>query len=209
MLEESPAAITDTAAAAELLAQEARQQLDRVLPSADSAAGKFLSRVQWLAAAMPDLKLPSLDRAELEPLFTRACYGLRSLDELRSADWLSLLQNHVGYDRLAEIERLAPAEIELPSGNRHAIAYEAGKPPLLAVRIQELFGMGETPRIAGGRVPLLLHLLGPNYRPQQVTADLASFWRTAIRKLRRSCGVATRSISGLTTRSQPRRRGGG
>ena len=55
--------------------------------------------------------------------------------------------------------------------------YEAGKSPLLAVRIQELFGVNETPRIAGGRVPLLLHLLGPNYRPQQVTADLASFWQ--------------------------------
>ncbi|MEX0641993.1 MAG: ATP-dependent helicase HrpB [Pirellulales bacterium] len=176
MLEESPTAITNAAAAAELLANEARQQLDRVLPPADSAAGKFLLRVQWLAASMPDLKLPSLDRAELEPLLTTVCFGLRSLDELRSADWMSLLQNHVGYERLAEIDRLAPAEIELPSGNRHAIVYEAGKPPLLAVRIQELFGLRETPRIGGGRVPLLLHLLGPNYRPQQVTADLASFW---------------------------------
>lgn len=176
MLEEAPAAITDTVAAADVLAKEARQQLDRVLPTADSAAGMFLRRARWLAEAVTDLKLPRFSRDDLEQLLTTACCGLRGLDELRSFDWMSLLQNHVGYERLAEIDRMAPAEIQLPSGNRHAIQYEAGKPPLLAVRIQELFGLRETPRIAGGRVPLVLHLLGPNYRPQQVTADLASFW---------------------------------
>jgi ATP-dependent helicase HrpB len=102
---------------------------------------------------------------------------LRSLDELRRADWMSLLQNRVGYERLAEVDRLAPADIELPSGNRRALEYYVGKPPILAARIQELFGMRETPRVAGGRVPLLLQLLGPNFRPQQITADLASFWQ--------------------------------
>jgi ATP-dependent helicase HrpB len=126
---------------------------------------------------MPDLKLPSFDSVALEQLLSVACSGLRSLDELRASNWLSLLQNHVGYDRLVEIDRLAPADIELPSGNCHSIQYEAGKSPLLAVRIQELFGMRETPCVANGRVPLLLHLLGPNYRPQQITADLASFWQ--------------------------------
>jgi ATP-dependent helicase HrpB len=102
--------------------------------------------------------------------------GLRSLDDVQAADWLAPLQALVGYDRLAEIERLAPAEIELPTGKRHRLAYEQGKPPILAVRIQELFGIRETPRVAGGRVSVLLHLLGPNHRPQQVTDDLSSFW---------------------------------
>jgi ATP-dependent helicase HrpB len=92
-------------------------------------------------------------------------------------DWLSFFQKKVGYERLSEIDRLAPAQLELPSGNRHAIVYEPGKAPILAVRIQELFGMRETPRVADGRVPVLLHLLGPNRRPQQVTADLSSFWQ--------------------------------
>jgi ATP-dependent helicase HrpB len=177
MLEETPVAISDWGAAAELLAQHARQQLDRLLPAADSAAGKFLARVQWLADARPDIELPTLNRGELKRMLPELCHGLRSLEELRAADWLSLLQNRVGYDRLSEIDRLAPLELELPSGNRHAIVYETGKPPLLAVRIQELFGLTETPRVGGGRVPVLLHLLGPNYRPQQVTADLASFWQ--------------------------------
>ena len=64
----------------------------------------------------------------------------------------------------------------MPSGSRIALKYEVGRPPVLAVRIQEVFGLADTPRIAGGRVRVLLHLLAPNYRPQQVTDDLASFW---------------------------------
>ncbi|MDA0658864.1 MAG: ATP-dependent helicase HrpB, partial [Planctomycetota bacterium] len=83
----------------------------------------------------------------------------------------------VGFDRLPEIDRLAPTGIIVPSGNRMALSYDVGKAPVLGVRIQELFGLQETPRVAGGRVPVLLHLLGPNHRPQQITDDLASFWR--------------------------------
>ena len=177
LLEEAPVAIGDKGAAGALLAQHARQQLDRVLPAADTAAGMFLARIRWLANARTDLGLPSLDQAELEDFLPEICHGLRSLDELRGADWLAWLKTRVGYERLSEIDRLAPAELELPSGNRHAIVYEAGRTPVLAVRIQELFGVATTPTIAGGRVPVLLHLLGPNYRPQQVTADLESFWQ--------------------------------
>jgi ATP-dependent helicase HrpB len=177
LLEETPIAISDAAAAAALLAAEARPQLDRLLPAADTAAGQFIARVGWLAGAVPELGLPALDRAALEALLPEACAGLRSLDELRRVDWMALVAARVGYERLGEIDRLAPPELELPSGNRHTIAYEPGKQPVLAVRIQELFGLRETPRLAGGRATVLLHLLGPNYRPQQVTADLASFWQ--------------------------------
>ena len=177
MLDETPVAITDWPAAAELLAQEARHQLDRLLPAADSAAGSLLGRVRWLASVATDLDLPAIAEADIEQMLPEICYGLRSLDELRNADWLTLLQSKIGYERLPEIERLAPAELELSNGNRHSIAYEIGKSPVLAVRIQEMFGVCETPRVGGGRVPVLLHLLGPNYRPQQITADLASFWQ--------------------------------
>jgi ATP-dependent helicase HrpB len=176
MLEEAPTAIKDQAAAAEILAKQAQQNWGAVLPTAESAAGKFLARARWLAESRPDLELPVLDEAALVRVLVDVCYGLKSLDDICEADWLSRLQAVVGYERLAEIDRLAPAEIELSNGNRHTIVYGAGMTPTLAVRIQELFGTRETPRIGGGRVPLLLQLLGPNYRPQQVTADLASFW---------------------------------
>ena len=63
--------------------------------------------------------------------------------------------------------------------------YEEGRPPVLAARIQELFGLTETPRLGGGRVKVLLHLLAPNYRPQQVTDDLASFWANTYPQVRK------------------------
>ena len=189
VLDETPIAVTDERAAADVLAREAAAQLDRVLPPADSAAGGFLARIRWLATSASDLALPSFDEAALLALLPDVCSGLRSLEEIRAADWLSRLHAAVGYDRLAEIDRLAPADYELQNGKRHQIIYEPGQPPTLAVRIQELFGVAETPRIAGGRVPVLLHLLGPNHRPQQVTSDLASFWKntypTVKKELRR------------------------
>ncbi len=73
----------------------------------------------------------------------------------------------------------------MPSGSRIKIDYEEGKPPVLAARIQEMFGLAETPRVAAGRVPVLLHLLAPNQRPQQVTHDLRSFWENTYPQVRK------------------------
>jgi ATP-dependent helicase HrpB len=185
MLEETPVAISDWSAAAKLLAQHARQQLDRLLPADDTDAGSILARARWLAATMPELELPALDQQDLEGMLTDLCHGKRSLEEVRAAEWLSLLHSKVGYERVGEVNRLAPAQFELPNGNRHPIRYERGNTPVLAVRIQELFGMMQTPTIAAGRVPLLLHLLGPNYRPQQVTADLTSFWQNGYPEIKK------------------------
>jgi ATP-dependent helicase HrpB len=184
VLDETPIAIADADAAAAVLAREAATQWDRVAPAADTAAGGFLARIRWLATTMPDLDLPTLDDSTLKAMLPDVCGGLRTLEEVRTADWLSRLQGVVGFDRLRDIETLAPPQLELPTGKRHRLVYDGAGPPILAVRIQELFGVGETPRIAGGRVPVLLHLLGPNHRPQQVTADLAGFWANTYPKVR-------------------------
>jgi ATP-dependent helicase HrpB len=185
VIAETPTAIADAAAAADLLAREARPVLPRLLPGPDTAAGSFLARVRWLAAAVPELGLPALADADLAAELPRVCAGLRSLDDIPRADWLAALHERVGYDRVAEIDRLAPVQLELPTGRRYRLAYEPGAAPVLAVRIQELFGVRETPRVAGGRVSVLLHLLGPNHRPQQVTTDLASFWSTTYGEVRK------------------------
>jgi ATP-dependent helicase HrpB len=75
------------------------------------------------------------------------------------------------------LDREAPPDIPVPSGRRARIDYVSGPEPVLALRIQEMFGATETPAVCGGRVPLLLHLLSPAQRPIQVTRDLVSFWR--------------------------------
>lgn len=185
VLEEAPVAISDPAAAATLLAAVARQEPARSLPDPDSAAGRFRLRVDWLARTMPDLDLPSFDDAALLAMLPEVCHGLRSLDAVRAADWLTFLQGAVGWERLPLVERLAPAELELAGGRRYRLDYRPDGPPILAVRIQELFGTLQTPRVADGRVPVLVHLLGPNHRPQQVTSDLESFWRTTYHEVRK------------------------
>jgi ATP-dependent helicase HrpB len=185
VLDEAPVAISDPAAAATLLAAVARQEPARSLPDPDSAAGRFRLRVDWLARTMPDLDLPTFDDAALLAMLPEVCHGLRSLDAVRAADWLTFLQGAVGWERLPLVDRLAPAELELTGGRRYRLDYRPDGPPILAVRIQELFGTLQTPRVADGRVPVLVHLLGPNHRPQQVTSDLESFWRTTYHEVRK------------------------
>ena len=89
------------------------------------------------------------------------------------------------YKQRRDLDELAPARMTLPSGGTASLVYEPGRPPVLAARIQELFGWKETPRVAGGRVRVLLHLLAPNFRPQQVTDDLESFWNTTYQVVRK------------------------
>ena len=104
---------------------------------------------------------------------------------MRRGPWLEALQSRLTHAQRAAVEREAPERLAVPSGSRHALRYEVGRPPVLAVRIQEVFGLRDTPRVAAGRVRVLLHLLAPNYRPQQVTDDLASFWANTYAQVRK------------------------
>ncbi|MFO0963999.1 MAG: ATP-dependent helicase HrpB [Gemmataceae bacterium] len=177
LIEETQAALPSDGSVERILLEEARKATARVSPEAGSEAGRFLTRLRWLAEAMPELKLPRLEGAELEQTLACLVPRRRSFAELRAAPWIDVLRGRLTQAQWRALEREAPDRLEVPSGNRIALEYQEGRPPVLAVRIQELFGWKETPRLAGGRVPVLLHLLAPNYRPQQITDDLASFWR--------------------------------
>lgn len=185
LLDETPTAITDPRQAATLLADHARASLERILPDADSPATRFRDRVSWLAAALPELKIRLLDDQTIRDALPALCHGRHSVYELKQADWLAFYQQLVGYDRLAEVDRLAPQKIELPSGKSMKLCYTPEKSPVLSVKIQEVFGLRSTPRVAGGKIPVLLELLGPNMRPQQVTSDLASFWTNTYPQVRK------------------------
>jgi ATP-dependent helicase HrpB len=185
LLEETPASLPDGDEVAAILAAAACESLDEVFPWDDTETADFVNRVRCLGQWMPELELPAFDAAGLQAVLPRACHGCRSLDELRKAPWLAHLQAALTAGQRQVLAREAPERIEVPSGSRIKLHYEPGKPPVLAVRIQEIFGMLETPRVAGRRVPVLLHLLAPNHRPQQVTDDLASFWRTTYHQVRK------------------------
>jgi ATP-dependent helicase HrpB len=131
----------------------------------------FLHRVD---PSWPDVS----DRALLELLDTWLGHrlgGARRLSDTRVTGNAMLAL--VPGDLRTRLDALAPERIEVPSGSRIAVDYSDPEKPVLAVRLQEVFGLTETPRLAGGAVPVVMHLLSPAYRPMQVTSDLASFWK--------------------------------
>ena len=101
------------------------------------------------------------------------------LSDLARTDLAGALLALVPWDRHADLDRLAPSHVGVPSGSRIPVDYADPEAPVLAVRLQEVFGLEATPTVLGGRVPLVMHLLSPAGRPAQVTTDLASFWRDA------------------------------
>lgn len=184
-LDETPVAVTDPVAAGEILFQAARAQFDSVFPGADDSLTCFLTRLRCLREWMPELQLPAFDRSLLENILQELCHGRRSFAELKQAPWLSTLQARLPQGTLDAVQREAPERLTVPSGSRISLIYEPGRPPVLPVRIQEIFGWRQTPRVGGGRISVLLHLLAPNMRPQQVTDDLASFWANTYAEVRR------------------------
>jgi ATP-dependent helicase HrpB len=89
------------------------------------------------------------------------------------------------YEKQRRLDQLAPSHLVVPSGSRLRIDYAQGEVPVLAVRLQEMFGCKETPRVADGKIPVMLHLLSPAGRPVQVTQDLAGFWKRAYHEVRK------------------------
>jgi ATP-dependent helicase HrpB len=175
----------DAAETGRVLAAAAADRLDRALSLHDPEVAGFLARVRSLADWCPELNLPRFTDAEIRDLLPALAAGRKSFAELRRAPLLDVLQGALSHAQLAAVRREAPERLEVPSGSHVKLLYEPGKPPVLAVRIQELFGLAETPRVAGDRVPVLLHLLAPNGRPQQVTHDLRSFWENIYPEVRK------------------------
>ena len=134
---------------------------------------------------MPEADLPAIDDAELAEVVARPARARGRSTRCAACRSCRCCRGDLSFAQGASGRRRGPEAIVVPTGNRVRLTYEAGRPPVLAVRLQELFGLAETPRVAGGRVPVLLHLLGPNYRPVQVTDDLKSFWNTTYFQVRK------------------------
>jgi ATP-dependent helicase HrpB len=151
-------------------------------------ATRLRQRLDFLHALEPDAWPEISDEAlaaSLEQWLAPWLEGARSQAELEKLDLGAALEARLDWPQRSALERLAPTHVVVPSGSRVPIDYSDPTAPVLAVRLQEMFGLAETPRIAGGRVALTLHLLSPARRPVQVTRDLASFWREAYFEVRK------------------------
>ncbi|HEY3816047.1 MAG TPA: ATP-dependent helicase HrpB [Polyangiaceae bacterium] len=164
-------------------AEPPEKEAARVLCEAALAAGprafapaealdRWLSRARFAASVDASIRAPDDDA--VKKALTSLCEGRQSFEELRQAGLLDALKADAG--RPGDVDRLAPERVTLAMGRAVTVSYDAGKPPRIASRLQDFFGMTDGPRVGGGRVPLVLELLAPNQRAVQVTTDLAGFW---------------------------------
>jgi ATP-dependent helicase HrpB len=177
VIEETRSGAPDPDQAAALLAERAidtgiehfvdRQELDQCL-----------ARIAFVS------EYTSIPKLDVSGAFRELCNGLKSFAELKTAgaSLVPALEQRAGAKLLNDI---APSHIRLPGGRQTKVNYETGKPPWIASRLQDFFGLRETPRIANGKVALVVHLLAPNHRPVQTTTDLTGFWQRLYPQVRR------------------------
>jgi ATP-dependent helicase HrpB len=184
LLREDLSAAVDADQAGRVLAQALRPEAPRLI-RASPQADFWLTRIDFVMQALPELSWPEYSDDILGDVLELTCQGKTSKDEIEQVDFVPYLQSRLAPGQLRELQESAPMVLTIPSGKQVRLTYERGRPPVLAVRLQELFGWTETPRVARGRVAVLLHLLGPNNRPVQITNDLRSFWTTTYHQVRK------------------------
>jgi len=150
-------------------------------------AQEYRNRVNFLARVLPEEGLPDLSDQALaqgmEHWLLPHLAGVRTLAQLARVDLLAPLKGMLNWREQKLVDDGAPTHLKVPSGSRVQLSYPPDGAPYLSVKLQEMFGLAETPRVAFGRVPVLIHLLSPARRPIQVTADLRSFWNGAYREV--------------------------
>jgi ATP-dependent helicase HrpB len=140
----------------------------------EGGVARWLARARFAAEQSGEGVAPTVE--DVVGALLRLSVGRRSFRELHAASLLDEVQAQWSPSERARLSRLAPDRIQLPGGRALRVEYEPGKPPWAASRLQDFYGMADTPRLAEGRVPLVLHLLAPNGRAVQVTTDLGGFW---------------------------------
>ncbi len=143
-------------------------------------ARQWQARVQCLREWVPEENWSDVSDvtlfADLERWLGPYLDGVTRRDHLARLDLLNTLKALLDWKQQQRLDEGAPTHLTVPSGSRRALEYEPGKPPVLAVKLQEMFGQADTPRVGFGRIPVTLHLLSPAGRPIQVTQDLRGFW---------------------------------
>ncbi|MBK8159661.1 MAG: ATP-dependent helicase HrpB [Rhodospirillaceae bacterium] len=187
VLEEKPLQKPDTELVRAAMLDGIRQMGLGSLPWS-SATTTLRARVAFLRRVLPEKDWPDWSDAAL--LATLPDWlgphldGVSRRAHLDRIDLHAALTDSLDWQQRQALETMAPTHLDVPSGSRVPLDYDSGEQPILAVRLQEMFGATETPRIAGGRAPVLLHLLSPARRPVQVTQDLTSFWSNAYKAVK-------------------------
>ena len=194
VLDSRSAGQVDPARAARALTDAVRELGLDALPWTENLQ-QLRWRVMGLRQWMPELELPDLSDAALlatlDDWLLPAFNGKTRLDALAEEELGEALKSGLDWSKRQLVDKHAPLRVSVPSGMERRIEYAldddgiSPRPPVLAVKLQELFGLADTPRIADGHVPLLLHLLSPGGKPLQVTGDLRNFWQNTYAEVRK------------------------
>jgi ATP-dependent helicase HrpB len=170
-------------AAARLLADEiiAGRLL---LPNWDHAVEQWLMRLNLLCKECPDLQLPNISDDDKKSIIEQLCLGAASYKEIKEREVKPLVMSWLSHAQRELLDKHAPERLMLSNGRTPKVSYENGRPPFISLRIQELYDVNQTPKIALGRVPVTVHILTPGMKPIQVTQDLANFWREHYPKIK-------------------------
>lgn len=184
IIEESSAAIPPEIDPGQILYEAllAHGVLDTIF---DEDTKQYFARIEYLKEWLPELNLPDPDEAFRKSVLQDWTSGCSSVQEAKERAVIPYIHLKLTAAQIESIDREAPEFITLPTGRKGRLTYQQGEPAILTARIQEFFGMLKTPIIARGRAPLLLHLQAPNYRVQQITPDLESFWNNTYPEIRK------------------------
>ncbi|GMK36948.1 hypothetical protein PCCS19_00010 [Paenibacillus sp. CCS19] len=190
VLKEEQMARPDQTKVSEALLEGVRIEGTSILPW-NKQSSQLRDRIRVMRkydTELPDLSEEAL-LASLEDWLGPHVSGIRSRDGLQKLNMMHVLEAMLSWNDKQRLDELMPTHMTVPSGSRIAIDYTDPEQPVLAVKLQELFGLQETPRIAKGKLPLTLHLLSPAQRPVQVTQDLANFWRNTYFEVKKELKV--------------------
>lgn len=148
-----------------------------ILKSWDHAVEQWILRLNLLSQWCPELALPPIREEDRKHLIEQVCHGAVGYKDIKDKPVQPVVKSWLSREQQELLEKHAPERLSLSNGRTPKVSYEAGTPPHIAVRIQELYDVAAIPKIALGRVALLVQILAPNMRPVQITQDLAGFWR--------------------------------
>ncbi|MBE7638148.1 ATP-dependent helicase HrpB [Sneathiella sp. P13V-1] len=155
----------------------------------DGASEAVLDRLAFVRLHDPDKGWPNVTKEVLKETvqdwLKPYLLGKNTLDAVQDLKLEEILLSLIDWDLQQELDQLAPAKLEVPTGSKIRLDYSDPEAPVLAVRMQEIFGMADLPKLANGKVPLTAHLLSPARRPAQITKDLAGFWKNSYKDVKK------------------------
>ena len=170
-------------AAARLLADEILAGR-LLLPNWDHSVEQWLARLNLLCQQCADLQLPAITEDDKKAIIEQLCHGAVSYKDIKEREVKPVVMSWLSHAQRELLDKHAPERLTLPNGRTPKVNYENGKSPFISLRIQELYDVNQTPKVAMGRVPVTVHILTPGMKPIQVTQDLANFWREHYPKIK-------------------------